>query len=59
MGNELTELTLADAGAWRAWLTEHHGSNVAGVKRLTAEGRMHPAGSAAVAEARADGRWPD
>jgi uncharacterized protein YdeI (YjbR/CyaY-like superfamily) len=121
MGNELPELTLADADAWRAWLAEHHrdpsgiwlvlakkgttaptrltydeaveealchgwidglvrrrdehtymqrftarrarsgwsSSNVARVERLTAEGRMHPAGSAAVAQARADGRWPD
>jgi uncharacterized protein YdeI (YjbR/CyaY-like superfamily) len=121
MGNELPELTLADAGAWRAWLGEHHedpsgvwlilakkgttaptrltyeeaveealchgwidglvrrrdehtymqrftarrprsgwsSSNVARVERLTAEGRMHPAGDAAVAQARADGRWPD
>ena len=24
MGNELPELTLADADAWRAWLAEHH-----------------------------------
>jgi uncharacterized protein YdeI (YjbR/CyaY-like superfamily) len=120
MENELPELTLADAGAWRAWLARHHGdpsgvwlvlakqgttaptrltydeaveealchgwidglirrrdehtymqrftarrarsawslSNVERVTRLTAEGRMHPAGSAAVAQARADGRWP-
>jgi uncharacterized protein YdeI (YjbR/CyaY-like superfamily) len=82
MGNELPELTLADAGAWRAWLAENHEdpsgvwlvlakkgttaptrlsydeANVARVERLTAEGRMHPAGSAEVAQARADGRWP-
>jgi uncharacterized protein YdeI (YjbR/CyaY-like superfamily) len=33
--------------------------NVAHVKRLTAEGRMHPAGLAAVESAKADGRWSD
>ena len=31
--------------------------NVAHVERLLAEGRMHPAGLAAVASAKADGRW--
>jgi uncharacterized protein YdeI (YjbR/CyaY-like superfamily) len=31
--------------------------NVAAVEALTAAGRMHPAGSAQVAAARADGRW--
>jgi uncharacterized protein YdeI (YjbR/CyaY-like superfamily) len=31
--------------------------NVGAVERLTAEGRMHPAGDAAVAAAKADGRW--
>jgi uncharacterized protein YdeI (YjbR/CyaY-like superfamily) len=31
--------------------------NVAHIKRLTAEGRMHPAGLAAVEGAKADGRW--
>jgi uncharacterized protein YdeI (YjbR/CyaY-like superfamily) len=31
--------------------------NVAHIKRLTAEGRMHPAGLAAVESAKADGRW--
>jgi uncharacterized protein YdeI (YjbR/CyaY-like superfamily) len=31
--------------------------NVAHVERLTAAGRMHPAGLAAVAQAQADGRW--
>jgi uncharacterized protein YdeI (YjbR/CyaY-like superfamily) len=31
--------------------------NVAIVERLQAEGRMHPAGLAAVAAAKADGRW--
>ncbi|MBU6495332.1 MAG: YdeI/OmpD-associated family protein [Acidobacteria bacterium] len=31
--------------------------NVALVERLVAEGRMHPAGEAAVESARADGRW--
>jgi uncharacterized protein YdeI (YjbR/CyaY-like superfamily) len=31
--------------------------NVATVERLTAEGRMRPAGTAAVEAARADGRW--
>jgi uncharacterized protein YdeI (YjbR/CyaY-like superfamily) len=33
--------------------------NVAHIKRLTAEGRMHPAGLAAVESAKADGRWSD
>jgi len=33
-------------------------SNVERVERLTREGRMHPAGLAAVERARADGRWP-
>jgi len=33
-------------------------SNVGRVAMLEAEGRMHPAGLAAVAAARADGRWP-
>ena len=32
-------------------------SNVARVERLTAEGRMQPAGLAEVERARADGRW--
>lgn len=31
--------------------------NVASAERLTAEGRMHPAGLAAVQAAKADGRW--
>ncbi len=31
--------------------------NVALVERLTGEGRMHPAGTAAVERAKADGRW--
>jgi uncharacterized protein YdeI (YjbR/CyaY-like superfamily) len=33
-------------------------SNVRRVERLTADGRMHPAGVAEVERARADGRWP-
>jgi uncharacterized protein YdeI (YjbR/CyaY-like superfamily) len=33
--------------------------NVAHIERLTAEGRMHPAGLAAVESAKADGRWRD
>jgi uncharacterized protein YdeI (YjbR/CyaY-like superfamily) len=33
-------------------------SNVRRIERLTAEGRMHPAGVAEVERARADGRWP-
>ena len=33
--------------------------NVAHIERLTAEGRMHPAGMAAVESAKADGRWND
>jgi uncharacterized protein YdeI (YjbR/CyaY-like superfamily) len=34
-------------------------SNVRRVERLTAEGRMHPAGNACVERAKADGRWPE
>jgi uncharacterized protein YdeI (YjbR/CyaY-like superfamily) len=33
-------------------------SNVRRVARLTADGRMHPAGLAEVDRAKADGRWP-
>jgi uncharacterized protein YdeI (YjbR/CyaY-like superfamily) len=33
--------------------------NVAHIERLTAEGRMHPAGLAAVESAKANGRWSD
>jgi uncharacterized protein YdeI (YjbR/CyaY-like superfamily) len=33
--------------------------NVAHIERLTAEGRIHPAGLAAVESAKADGRWSD
>jgi uncharacterized protein YdeI (YjbR/CyaY-like superfamily) len=116
---ELPELMVPDAGAWRSWLLEHHtrptgvwlvlakkatvvptsvtydqaldealcfgwidgtlgrrdeatyrqrftprrpGSawsrrNVGLVERLERAGRMHPSGSAAVEQARADGRW--
>jgi uncharacterized protein YdeI (YjbR/CyaY-like superfamily) len=119
MANELPELTVADAAAWRAWLTRHHDDasgvwlllakkgttqptrlsygealeealchgwidgqarggdertysqrftprrprsswssrNVGIAERLTAEQRMHPAGAAAVAKAKTDGRW--
>ncbi|HKP16966.1 MAG TPA: hypothetical protein VJT84_00715 [Gaiellaceae bacterium] len=31
--------------------------NIELVERLIAEGRMHPAGAAAIASAKADGRW--
>ena len=34
-------------------------TNVERVERLAHEGRMHPAGLAAVERARADGLWPD
>ena len=119
MADDLTELILDDAAAWRAWLREHHASqpeawlvlakkgtteptslnydqaleealchgwidgqarrrdeatyrqrftprskksswskrNVGIVTRLTAEGRMQPAGLAEVERAKADGRW--
>ena len=119
MAAELPELVVADEGAWRAWLAEHHAEpagvwlvlakkggaeptslsyeqalehalchgwidgqvrrrdeatyrqrftprrarsawskrNVGIVARLLEEGRMHPAGLAAVAAAKADGRW--
>jgi uncharacterized protein YdeI (YjbR/CyaY-like superfamily) len=119
MGNELPQLTVAGASAWRKWLTANHGDaagvwlvlakkgtteptslsygqaleealchgwidgqaarrdegtyrqrftprrtrsawskrNVGIVERLSGEGRMHVAGLAAVAAAKADGRW--
>ena len=119
MADELVELIVADAGAWREWLSEHHETpsgawlvlakkgtieptsltrdqaldealcfgwidsqarrrdestylqrftprraqspwskrNVGIVARLTAEGRMHPAGVAEVERAKSDGRW--
>jgi uncharacterized protein YdeI (YjbR/CyaY-like superfamily) len=119
MGNELPELTVADAAAWRRWLAGHHDDpagvwlvlakkgttkptsltydqaleealchgwidgqvrrrdehtyrqrftarrsrsawsrrNVGIVERLVIEGRMHPAGVAAAAQAKTDGRW--
>jgi uncharacterized protein YdeI (YjbR/CyaY-like superfamily) len=119
MAQDLPTLTLADAGAWRVWLAEHHAQsvgvwlvlakkgiveptsltydqaleeaichgwidgqvrrldestyrqrftprrtrsswskrNVSIVERLTREGRMHPAGTAAVERAKEDGRW--
>ncbi len=115
----LSELLVADAAAWRTWLSEHHDDNdgvelvlakkgatepttltydqaldealchgwidgqlrrrdertyrqrftprrarsqwsernVGHVERLLAQGRMHPAGLAAVQRAKADGRW--
>ncbi|MEV5704612.1 YdeI/OmpD-associated family protein [Actinoallomurus sp. NPDC052274] len=119
MSDELPELTVTDARAWREWLGEHHDSsagvwlvlakqnttgptsltydqaldealchgwidsrlrrrdestfcqrftprgkqstwsarNVSIVTRLVGEGRMHPAGTAEVERAKADGRW--
>lgn len=119
MGNELPQLIVADAAAWRTWLAGHHDDpigvwlvlakkgtteptsltydqaldeslcfgwidgqarlrdeythqrrstprrarsgwsrrNVGIVERLRAEGRMHEAGLAEVARAKADGRW--
>lgn len=119
MANALSELLVADAEAWRAWLSEPHGDevgvelvlakkgttepttltyeqaldealchgwidgqvrrrdertyrqrftprrarsqwserNVGHVERLLGEGRMQPAGLAAVERAKADGRW--
>ncbi len=119
MGNELPELTVADAATWRRWLAGHHDDpagvwlvlakkgttkptsltydqaleealchgwidgqvrrrdkhtykqrftarrsrsawsrrNVGIVERLVIEGRMHPAGIAAAAQAKTDGRW--
>jgi uncharacterized protein YdeI (YjbR/CyaY-like superfamily) len=119
MAEQLPELIVADEGAWRAWLAEHHAEapgvwlvlakkgsaeptslsydqaldhalchgwidgqvrrrdeasfrqrftprrarsawskrNVGIVARLLEEGRMQPAGLAAVAAAKADGRW--
>jgi uncharacterized protein YdeI (YjbR/CyaY-like superfamily) len=119
MGNELPELTVADAATWRRWLAGHHDDpagvwlvlakkgttkptsltydqaleealchgwidgqvrrrdkhtykqrftarrsrsawsrrNVGIVERLVIEGRMHPAGVAAAAQAKTDGRW--
>lgn len=52
-----------DAGTYRQRFTPRRARslwsrrNVALVERLTAEGRMQPAGLADVARARADGRW--
>lgn len=118
MADELPELLLPDAAAWRTWLEEHHAAsrgvrlvlsrkggtvtslfyagaldealcfgwidgqvgrrdeqstfqrflprgprsiwslrNVGHIERLEQEGRMRPAGRAAVAAAKADGRW--
>ncbi len=119
VADDLPELTVAHAGAWRTWLRKHHGDdagvwlilakkdqrgpttltydqaleealchgwidgqvgrrdeatyrqrftprrarspwserNVGHVERLQAEDRMHAAGLAAVARAKADGRW--
>jgi uncharacterized protein YdeI (YjbR/CyaY-like superfamily) len=119
VAQELPPLLVLDAGAWRAWLAEHHAQsvgvwlilakkgiveptsltydqaleealchgwidgqvgrldertyrqrftprrarsswserNVSIVERLTGEGRMHPAGTAAVESAKKDGRW--
>lgn len=119
VADPLSELLLADAAAWRTWLSEHHGDgvgvelvlakkdtteptsltyeqaldealchgwidgqlrrrdertyrqrftprrarsqwserNVGHVERLLGEGRMQPAGLAAVQRAKADGRW--
>ena len=121
VANALSELLVADADAWRAWLREHHGDeigvelvlakkgtteptsltyeqaldealchgwidgrlrrrdertfrqrftprrarsqwserNVGHVERLLGEGRMQPAGLAAVQRAKADGRWEE
>jgi uncharacterized protein YdeI (YjbR/CyaY-like superfamily) len=119
VADQLPELTVADAAAWRLWLGEHHGDptgvwlvlarkgtrtptsltygqaldealchgwidgqkgpgdtatyrqrftprrprspwsarNVDHIARLSAEGRMHPAGLAEVERAQADNRW--
>jgi uncharacterized protein YdeI (YjbR/CyaY-like superfamily) len=119
MAEEPAELMVGDAGAWRAWLAEHHHEaagvwlvlakkgtseptsltyeqaldealchgwidgqirrrdertfrqrftprrgrsawsrrNVGHIERLLGEGRMHPAGIAAVEQAKANGRW--
>lgn len=119
MAQELPQLLILDAGAWRAWLAEHHAHavgvwlilakkgiveptsltydqaleealchgwidgqvrrldehtyrqrftprrarsswskrNVSIVERLAGEGRMHSAGTAAVEQAKEDGRW--
>jgi uncharacterized protein YdeI (YjbR/CyaY-like superfamily) len=52
-----------DQGTWRQRFTPRRARspwsarNVGHVARLTAEGRMHPAGLAEVERARADGRW--
>jgi uncharacterized protein YdeI (YjbR/CyaY-like superfamily) len=54
-----------DEGSWRVRMTPRRpGSNwsernVARVGRLEREGRMHPAGTAAVDAAKSDGRWPE
>jgi uncharacterized protein YdeI (YjbR/CyaY-like superfamily) len=52
-----------DEGSWTVRFTPRRprsnwsARNVGRVTRLEAEGRMHPAGQAAVDAARADGRW--
>jgi uncharacterized protein YdeI (YjbR/CyaY-like superfamily) len=53
-----------DEGSWRVRMTPRRPksnwstSNVGRVARLEADGRMHESGRAAVASAKADGRWP-
>jgi uncharacterized protein YdeI (YjbR/CyaY-like superfamily) len=67
MAAEREEVEVRSRGEWRRWLdTHHHRSpgvwrssrvNKDRIDRLTAEGRMAPAGLAAVAAAQASGTW--
>lgn len=54
-----------DTGSWRVRMTPRRprsnwsARNVSRVKHLESEGRMQPAGRAAVEAAKANGRWPE
>jgi uncharacterized protein YdeI (YjbR/CyaY-like superfamily) len=63
VADQLPELTVADAAAWRRWLGERRvrsawsARNTDLVARLVAEGRMCRPGLAEIDRAKADGRW--
>ncbi len=42
MGDELPQLMLADAAAWRAWLSDHHGDARGVWLALAKKGTTHP-----------------
>jgi uncharacterized protein YdeI (YjbR/CyaY-like superfamily) len=54
-----------DVGSWRVRMTPRRprsnwsNRNVGRIDRLESEGRMHPAGRAAVEAAKSEDRWPD